>query len=435
VQNGFARFGLIKPLQAALRSAGFVEPTPVQTQAIAPGLAGRDILGCAQTGSGKTAAFALPLLQRLSHQQKPPRPGRPRALVLAPTRELAHQIGDVFGQLGRHLPVRHTVIYGGVGKQPQIKNLRRGVDILIATPGRLLDLMGEGHLTLDDSRIVVLDEADRMLDMGFIPDVRRIVAALPDRRQSLFFSATIPEPIATLSANMLHDPVRVTIAATVETTPTIDQSLLFVEREHKRALLTDLLSGLNAPRTLVFTRTKHRARNLARQLSRIGHSVDSLHGDKSQGGRRKALDGFHSGSIAVLVATDIAARGLDVDDITRVINYELPHEPEVYVHRIGRTARAGKEGAAVSFCDSTEVRQLRDIERLIRMRVRVVADHDYHSTEAQRLRESLEPAERRAPPRRNGQQKHPRGGRRHHNQSQRSRGRGAGRAKETQHER
>jgi ATP-dependent RNA helicase RhlE len=390
MQDSFLGLDLIEPLRRALELAGFSTPTPIQLRAVPPALAGRDVMGSAQTGSGKTAAFALPILQWLAKNPRRRVAGAPRALILAPTRELARQIGDVLGQLGRHLPIRALVIYGGVGKRPQVGSLGRGTDILVATPGRLLDLMGEGHLTLRDVTIVVLDEADRMLDMGFVPDVRRILAALPERRQSLFFSATLPDPIIELAETMVREPVRIEIAASVETTPSIDQSLLFVGRENKRALLIHLLRLCAGSRTLVFTRTKHRARNLARQLSTVGLPADSLHGDKSQTARQRALEGFHSGRISILVATDIASRGLDVDDISHVINYELPHEPEVYVHRIGRTARAGKKGTAVSFCDSDEVGQLRDIEELLRTRVPVREDHLYHSAEAAAMRRELD---------------------------------------------
>jgi len=402
-------------LKRAVESAGFTVPTPIQADAMPPALAGRDVMGRAQTGSGKTAAFVLPILQRLARAhagsaaafrategrateegptaRKKTRRPFPRALVLAPTRELAQQIGEVFWEMGRHLPLRSAVIYGGVGKQPQIDRLRRGIDILVATPGRLLDLMGTGHVRLKHIEVVVLDEADRMLDMGFIPDVKRIVAELPIDRQSLFFSATLPGPIVELAQRMLREPERIEIEDTVETIPSIDQRLLFVERVNKRALLMELLNGAADSRTLVFTRTKHGAQRLARQLSRGGVSADSLHGDKSQGARRKALDGFSCGRIRVLVATDIASRGLDVNDIAHVINYDLPYEPEAYVHRIGRTARAGQSGSAVSFCDETEVKQLRDIERLLEARVTVDDDHAYHSPETAGMRSALEPAQ------------------------------------------
>ena len=390
----FCELALLEPLKFALRSAGFRTPTPIQTLAISPALEGRDLMGCAQTGSGKTVAFALPLLQRLA--EHPPRrsSGAPRVLILAPTRELAAQIEETFSSLGRGLGLRHTVVYGGVGKQPQINILKKGIDILVATPGRLLDLMGERRVSLSRIETVVLDEADRMLDMGFLPDVRRIVAALPAQRQSLFFSATLPPDVVRLAKVMLTDPLHIEIPPNTENTPRIDQKLLFVAKEDKKAALRDLLACAEVSRALVFTRTKHRAKNISRFLVREGFSSDSLHGDKSQSARQKALSGFHSGRIKILVATDIASRGLDVDDIDHVINYELPHEPEVYVHRIGRTARAGKRGVAFSFCDLSEVSQLTAIERLIKSRLPVEIDHRHHSAETAARRLALEPKKR-----------------------------------------
>ena len=382
--------GLSEPLIRALESAGFTSPTPIQAQAIPAALEGRDVLGSAQTGSGKTAAFVLPILEKLAAEPARPISGTTRALILAPTRELAGQIGEVFSDLGQFLKLRRTVIFGGVGKQQQIHVLRRGVDILVATPGRLLDLMNDGALTLDLVSILVVDEADRMLDMGFIPDVRRIVSALPRDRQSMFFSATLPTPIITLAREIVRDPVRVEITHTHQERPQIAQRLLFVERENKKDLLADLLDDTGADRTIVFMRTKYSAQNLARKLERSGVSADSLHGNKSQAARQKALARFSSGRVRVLVATDIASRGLDVDDIEHVINFDLPHEPDVYIHRIGRTARAGKSGTAVSFCDPTQVTQLRDIERLLDERIPVDNDHSYHSMVAENAREALE---------------------------------------------
>ena len=377
----FHELDLVKPLMNAIRSAGFRVPTPIQKLAILPALEGRDLMGCAQTGSGKTVAFAVPLLQRLVENPTRRCSGAPRALILAPTRELAAQIGGTFSSLGRSLGLRHTVVYGGVGKQPQISMLKKGVDILVATPGRLLDLMGERRLSLSRIEVVVIDEADRMLDMGFLPDVKRIVAALSEQRQSLFFSATLPPDVVRLAKVMLTNPIHIEIPPSTENTPRIDQKLLFVAREDKKEALRDLLASARSLRALVFTRTKHRARNIARFLAREGFSSDSLHGDKSQSARQKALAGFHSGRIKILVATDIASRGLDVDDIDHVINYELPHEPEVYVHRIGRTARAGKKGVAFSFCDLSELSQLTAIERVIKSRLPVETDHRHHSSE------------------------------------------------------
>jgi len=390
----FQELDLVEPLMTAIRSAGFRLPTPIQKLAILPALEGRDLLGCAQTGSGKTAAFAVPLLQRLVENPTRRCSGAPRALILAPTRELAAQIGETFGSLGRGLRLRHTVVYGGVGKQPQISMLKKGVEILVATPGRLLDLMGERRVSLSRIEAVVLDEADRMLDMGFLPDVKRIVAALSKQRQSLFFSATLPPDVVRLAKVMLTNPIHIEIPPSAENTPQIEQKLLFVAKEDKKEALRDLLASARSLRALVFTRTKHRARNIARFLAREGFSSDSLHGDKSQSARQKALSGFHSGRIKILVATDIASRGLDVDDIDHVINYELPHEPEVYVHRIGRTARAGKQGVASSFCDLSELSRLTAIERVIKSRLPVETEHRHHSSETASRRLPLEAKKR-----------------------------------------
>jgi ATP-dependent RNA helicase RhlE len=386
----FGGLALIEPIQRALAAARFHTPTPIQQQAIPLLLEGHDLLGCAQTGSGKTAAFGLPILQHIARNPRPPAARSTRALVLAPTRELALQIGETLEGFGRYVRARVAVVFGGVNKKPQIAELTRGVDVLVATPGRLLDLMGEGWVRLTGVEIVVLDEADRMLDMGFIPDVERILAALPLSRQSLFFSATMPPDVARLARSMLRDPRQVEIARTVRTIPRIEQRVLFVDREDKRDLLSELLAGGTVSRALVFTRTKHRARDLARHLLRAGFRADALHGDKSQSQRQKALEAFHAGRIQVLVATDIAARGLDVDDIDHVINYELPNEPEGYVHRIGRTARAGKEGIALSLCDAAEAEYLRDIEKLAGAPLAVDAGHRWHSAAAAAARAALE---------------------------------------------
>jgi ATP-dependent RNA helicase RhlE len=387
--NTFGGLGLIEPLQRAVAAAKFLTPTPIQAQAIPLLLEGHDLLGCAQTGSGKTAAFGLPILQHIARNPRPAVSRSTRSLILAPTRELALQIAESIGELARPLRARIAVVFGGVNKRPQIMQLSRGVDILVATPGRLLDLMGEGYVRLSEVEIVVLDEADRMLDMGFIPDVERILARLPQKRQSLFFSATMPPDVARLARQMLHDPRQVEIERTVETMPKIEQRVMFVAREDKRALLADLLEGPEVSRALVFTRTKHRARDLARHLLKAGVRADAIHGDRSQSQRQRALDAFHEGSIRVLVATDIAARGLDVDDIDHVINYELPDEPESYVHRIGRTARAGKAGIALSLCDATEVEALRDIEK-ITQKLPVTDGHRYHDPSVAAAREALD---------------------------------------------
>jgi ATP-dependent RNA helicase RhlE len=376
----FAELSLIEPLVRAVHAAGYETPTPIQEQAIPHVLQGRDLLGCAQTGTGKTAAFALPILQRLT-QAPPSRPGqRPiRVLVLSPTRELAAQIGDSFTTYGRHTGLTNTVIFGGVGQTPQTDALRRGVDILVATPGRLLDLMNQGFVRFDRLEIFVLDEADRMLDMGFIHDVRRIIAKIPRQRQTLFFSATLPRDIQSLAHDILTDPVRVEVTPPTTTVEAIDQRLYFVEKNDKRALLEDLLGDPVMTRALVFTRTKHGADRVVKQLSRGGFRAEAIHGNKGQGARERALANFKSGAARALVATDIAARGLDIDAVSHVINFDLPHEPEVYVHRIGRTGRAGASGIALSFCEVDEREDLAQIERLIGMEIPVVEDHEYRS--------------------------------------------------------
>ncbi|MBN1866224.1 DEAD/DEAH box helicase [Candidatus Sumerlaeota bacterium] len=371
----FSDLDLIEPIQRAVRAENYTTPTPIQAQAIPHLLRGRDLMGCAQTGTGKTAAFALPILQRLTSDARPRRPRAPRALILTPTRELAAQIRESFAVYGRHLRLSHTVIYGGVGQRPQVQALSRGVDILVATPGRLHDLMGQGHLLLSKVEIFVLDEADRMLDMGFLPDVRKAIAALPKKRQSLFFSATMPAAIIDLARSLLTDPVRVSVAPRSPTADNIDERVMFVQKADKAALLRELLDDDAIARALVFTRTKHGANKVVRHLERSEIVADAIHGNKSQSARTLALDRFRSGRVRVLVATDIAARGIDVDGITHVINYDLPNEPEVYVHRIGRTARAGASGRAISFCDRDERDFLRDIERLIRRPVPVVEVH------------------------------------------------------------
>ncbi len=376
----FPDLGLAEPILQALSDKNYVTPTPIQRQAIPLLLEGEDVLGIAQTGTGKTAAFALPILHQLSTDQSgPSRHGSraqrgPRALILAPTRELAGQIADEMRAYGRQLRLRQTVIFGGVGQKGQVNALNRGVDIVIATPGRLLDLMEQGYLKLQAIEFLVLDEADRMLDMGFIRDIRKIVAALPKERQSLLFSATMPADIVKLSGDMLSDPVRIEI--TPQSTPIerIKQSVYHVDTAGKRGLLNKLLGDKAMSRVIVFSRTKHRANRIAEQLDRSGISADAIHGNKSQGARQRALARFRNGEARVLVATDIAARGIDVDGVTHVINYELPNEPESYVHRIGRTARAGAGGAALSFCDATERGYLKDIEKLIRSDLTVIGD-------------------------------------------------------------
>jgi ATP-dependent RNA helicase RhlE len=375
----FHDLGLIRPLTRAVDRLGYDTPTPIQAQAIGPLLAGRDVLGCAQTGTGKTAAFALPILQRIagSHGVRPHGGrGEIRSLVLTPTRELAAQIAASFERYGRFVDVRHAVIYGGVSERPQIAALRRGVDCLIATPGRLLDLAGRGLVRLDAVELFVLDEADRMLDMGFIRDVRRIIERLPRQRQNLLFSATLPAPIVDLTRSLLHDPVRIEVAPQPTAGLAIDEQVMFVDGADKRQVLIDLLGDAAVERSIVFTRTKRRANRLARQLENAGIRSAAIHGNKSQGARNRALADFRSGAVDVLVATDIASRGIDVADITHVFNFDLPAEPESYVHRIGRTGRAGQSGIAISLCDTGERAALRSIERITGAPIAVVAGHE-----------------------------------------------------------
>jgi ATP-dependent RNA helicase RhlE len=388
----FASLGISEPLCRALAANNYMRPTPIQIRAIPPLLEGRDLLGVAQTGTGKTAAFALPILQKLAKPQTPVAPRAVHALVLAPTRELALQIGESFASYGRHTGLRHAVILGGVNQAQQVKATARGVDILIATPGRLLDLVKQDHVRLDQVKHLVLDEADRMLDMGFIRDVRRIVALLPKKRQSLLFSATMPDPVAKLAAEMLHNPLRVHVTPEAVTVDQVQQSVHFVEAAHKRALLARLLQDPSLSRVLVFTRTKHHANRVSEHLDRSGVPNDALHGNKSQNARQRALERFRSGHARVLVATDIAARGIDVDGVSHVINFELPHEPESYVHRIGRTARAGNAGIAVAFCDASERQLLRDIERLTKRPLTVVGAQPAEAAAPPAVRDVRRPA-------------------------------------------
>lgn len=374
---------LIPSLLRSLQTEKYTEPTPIQCDAIPHLLAGRDLLGCAQTGSGKTAAFALPILQTLSERSALAPSWTPRALVLAPTRELALQICDSFRTYGRHLPLVSAAVYGGVGQDRQVRDLKRGVDILIATPGRLLDLVGQGYVRLQQAEVLVLDEADRMLDMGFINDVRKIIRELRSRRQTMLFSATMPREIMSLADAILKDPVRVTVERVEATSPKIEESVVFVERQLKGASLRDLLERPEVDRALIFTRTKHGADRLVRELSRYEITADALHGNKSQGVRQRTLDRFRAGKTRFLVATDIAARGIDVEGITHVVNYDLPVEAEAYVHRIGRTARAGASGIAVSYCSWEEIDALKSIERLIGRRLPVVGPDGKPTTPSQ----------------------------------------------------
>ncbi|XOV82618.1 MAG: DEAD/DEAH box helicase [bacterium] len=363
----FQKLGVSQKFQAALDAAGFVTPSKIQDQAIPALIEGRDVLGIAQTGTGKTAAFGLPLLQRLDARNSPAQPKHPLGLVLAPTRELAIQIHKELTGFAASTSLRLGCIYGGVGQNPQVKMLRNGLDILIATPGRLLDLIGQQHVKLGHVELLVLDEADRLLDMGFIRDVKRIVAATPRKRQSLLFSATMPDAVAELAAEMLHKPVRVEVAPRQVTVEKIDQRVTMVATPDKLAAMEHILRRDDVKKAIAFTRTKHGADKVARKLRNAGINAEAIHGNKSQNARNRALDAFKNGDAWVLVATDIAARGIDIDGVTHVVNFELPHEPESYVHRIGRTGRAGAAGSAWSLVDPSEVKRLRAVEKLIRM--------------------------------------------------------------------
>ena len=360
----FQELNLIEPLKRAVAEKGYTTPTPIQQQAIPPALEGRDLMGCAQTGTGKTAAFTLPILQLLAAEPRTKGRRTIKALVLTPTRELAIQIDECCRDYARYTDIRHCVIFGGVNQRPQVDALQKGVDLLVATPGRLLDLIGQGYVTLDTIRFFVLDEADRMLDMGFIHDIRRILPLLPERRQTLFFSATMPESIAALAAKILRNPVLVTVTPPASVVETIAQTVHFAEKAEKSQLLIDLLSASDAQQVLVFSRTKHGADKLAKILNRAGIRSCAIHGNKSQNARVKAMNDFKSGECRVMIATDIAARGIDIDQLPLVINYELPEVAETYVHRIGRTGRAGHEGAAWSFCSEDEFEYLCDIQKL-----------------------------------------------------------------------
>ena len=400
----FEGLGLHEPLLRAVRTAGYKNTTPIQAVAIPHILDGNDVLGCAQTGTGKTAAFALPILQRLCLRPRR-RNGRirhVRSLVLAPTRELAQQIHDSFSTYGRHTDSRHTVIFGGVNQKPQARAIRAGVDILIATPGRLLDLISQGLIVLDKIEMLVLDEADRMLDMGFLPDIRRILALVPSERQTLLFSATMPAPIRKLANDMLDEAVSIQVAPRLSApTPMVDHWVYHVEKPNKTELLTRFLGDTRYSRVLVFTRTKHGADKVVRQLNRAGLDSAALHGNKTQAARTRALAGFRSGKTPILVATDIAARGLDVQDISHVVNYDLTHEPETYVHRIGRTGRAGESGTAVSFCTADDRDNLRAIEKLLQAKLENALDPPGYTSPPP-------PAEERRPRGSNGAPKIPR---------------------------
>jgi ATP-dependent RNA helicase RhlE len=378
----FSSLGLVEPILRALAHEQYFTATPIQAKAIPPALEGRDVLGCAQTGTGKTAAFALPILQRLSAKKSASH--RARCLVLAPTRELASQIAEGFAAYGKNLQLKQTIIFGGVGENPQISALRRGVDVIIATPGRLLDLMEQGHVMLRDIEVLVLDEADRMLDMGFIRDIRKIVAKLPRERQTMLFSATMPNEIRELANSLLQKPAVVEVAPAATTVEKVEQSVYFVDKPNKPQLLAHLVNELPMSRAIVFTRTKHGADKVVRHLHQRGIKAEAIHGNKSQNARERALENFRAGKIPVLIATDIASRGIDIDNVSHVVNYDLTHEPETYVHRIGRTARAGLGGAAISFCDQEERGNLRAIEKLIKQTIDVCDDHPAYEARAPR---------------------------------------------------
>ncbi|QDT49226.1 ATP-dependent RNA helicase RhlE [Symmachiella dynata] len=365
----FQEIDLIAPVQRALADEKYETPTPIQAQTIPATMQGRDVLGCAQTGTGKTAAFAVPILNQLGQGNRKSTPKRPLVLALAPTRELAIQIGASFAVYGRHLKLRQALVYGGVNQGKQVRAMNRGAHILVATPGRLLDLMNQGHIKLDQLEMFVLDEADRMLDMGFLPDLKRIISHLPEKRQSLFFSATLPPSIIKLSQSLLHKPVSVNVTPETTSVERIEQRLLYVDRAEKKTLLKSILTSEGVDRALVFTKTKRTANLLEKQLLKDGITATAIHGDKSQNARQRALEAFRRKQVKVLVATDVAARGIDIDNITHVVNFDLPIEPENYVHRIGRTGRAGAEGIALSFCCADERRELRSIERLIGQKV------------------------------------------------------------------
>ncbi|WP_025761250.1 DEAD/DEAH box helicase [Dyadobacter tibetensis] len=374
----FQELELIEPIAKALQEEGYTTPTPIQQQAIPLILKRNDLLGCAQTGTGKTAAFAIPILQILTENPIPRgEKSRIRCLIMTPTRELAIQIGESFAAYGRHTKLRHTVIFGGVGQKPQTDALARGVDILVATPGRLLDLINQGFIKLNQLDLFVLDEADRMLDMGFVHDVKKILKLLPKKRQSLFFSATMPPAIVTLADSILSNPSKVEVTPVSSTADTIRQTVFHVDKSDKNSLLLHILRDTEIATALVFTRTKHGADKVVKVLRKAGVTSEAIHGNKSQSARQNALKNFKAQTTRVLVATDIAARGIDVDDLTHVINYEIPNIPETYVHRIGRTGRAGAKGIALSFCDVEEKSYLRDIHKLISKNIPVEKDHPY----------------------------------------------------------
>lgn len=374
----FKDLNLHSSILTALSKKGYQSPTPIQAQAIPHLMEGKDLLGIAQTGTGKTAAFSLPILHHLANNRVKARPARMRVLILTPTRELASQIFENVKTYGKEFNFHNALVFGGVGERPQIMAMGRGVDVLVATPGRLLDLMDQGHIRFEQLEVFVLDEADRMLDMGFIHDVKKIISHLPPKRQTLLFSATMPGSISELAGRILKNPIRVEVTPQSTTVEKIDQKINFVSKGNKPALLRELLKDRNAKSVLVFSRTKHGANKIVAHLDKAQISSAAIHGNKSQGARERALENFKSGKIRVLVATDIASRGIDVPGVSHVINYDIPSEPEAYVHRIGRTARAGKDGIAISFCDETEFKLLKAIEKTIKRKLNVDTSHPFH---------------------------------------------------------
>ncbi|MEY3056040.1 MAG: hypothetical protein RIT41_1221 [Bacteroidota bacterium] len=388
MNTNFQTLGLIEPLLKAIQEEGYTTPTPIQAESIPIVLQGKDLLGCAQTGTGKTAAFTLPILQLLVKSKTQERRKKIRSLIVTPTRELAIQIGESFNAYGRHTGLNCTVIFGGVGQGPQVTALRNGVDVVIATPGRLLDLMNQGHLNIREVEIFVLDEADRMLDMGFVHDVKKLLAVLPKKRQSLFFSATMPPEIVSLANTILFHPLKVSVTPVSSTVDIIVQSVYFVDKVNKNALLIEILKNTAIKTALVFTRTKHGADKVVNLLLKNNIKAEAIHGNKAQNARQRALTNFKAQTTRVLVATDIAARGIDVDELAYVVNYEIPNIPETYVHRIGRTGRAGAGGTAISFCDAEERAFLKDIEKLIAKKVPVIENHPFPMTNFNPIKEA-----------------------------------------------
>lgn len=393
----FTSLNLIEPILKAVQEEGYTSPTPIQEEAIPLALEGRDLLGCAQTGTGKTAAFAIPILQILSQTRINEKKRKIRSLILTPTRELAIQIGESFNAYGRYTNVTNTVIFGGVNQNTQVKILQGSVDVLVATPGRLLDLISQGFISLNNVEILVLDEADRMLDMGFSHDVKKIIAMVPQKRQTLFFSATMPPEIVKLSSTILHHPTKISVTPVSSTVDIINQCVYFVDKGNKNSLLLDILKDKNIKTALVFTRTKHGADKVVKILLKNNITAEAIHGNKAQNARQRALNNFKAQTTRVLVATDIAARGIDVDDLEYVINFEMSNIPETYVHRIGRTGRAGAKGTAISFCDAEEKSYLRDVEKLIGKKIKVIDNHPFPLMDNNPVKEKKQPRPKRNP--------------------------------------